>query len=202
MQQVKAIALALAASALTGSVACKPDPVAQAEAQAPVYTSDSIRRVQIDSFLVGQPEVQALAGGRASQDALVRDFVAALEAHDTTTLRGLLLTRAEFGRLYYPTNPQAKPPYDMEPGLFWFMLNQHSAKGLAKALEMLGGKPWPYAGFTCDSTASREGPNTVYGPCTVRLVQAKGDTAEARLFSLMLERDGMWKFVSYANKLD
>ncbi|MFN8653018.1 MAG: hypothetical protein U0133_14030 [Gemmatimonadales bacterium] len=177
-------------------------PVARAEAQAPAYTPDRLRRVQLDSFLTGQPVVTALAGGRSSQEALVRDFVAALEAHDTTTLRSLLLSRAEFGRLYYPTNPQAKPPYDMEPGLFWFMLNQHSAKGLAKAVEMVGGRAWPYAGFTCDSRVSREGPNTVYGPCTVRLVQGTGDTVEARLFSLMLERDGVWKFVSYANKLD
>lgn len=197
------IVAVLAVSTLAGSPGCRPEaPVARAQAQAPAYTADSVRRAQLDSFLVGLPEVSGLTGGRASQEALVRDFVAALESSDTTTLRNLLLTRAEFGRLYYPTNPQANPPYDLEPGLFWFMLNQHSAKGLAKALEMLGGKRWPYAGVRCDSTVSREGRNTVHGPCVVRLVQEKGDTAEARLFSLMVERDGVWKFVSYANKLD
>lgn len=197
------IVAVLAMSAVAGSMACRPESsVVKAEAQAPAFTPDSVRRAQLDAFLAGLPEVNALSGGRPSQEVLARDFVAALEANDTTTLRGLLLTRAEFGRLYYPTNPQAKPPYDMEPGLFWFMLNQHSAKGLAKALEMLGGQRWPYAGLQCDATVSREGSNTVYGPCVVRLVQAQGDTVEARLFSLMLERDGVWKFVSYANKLD
>jgi hypothetical protein len=114
----------------------------------------------------------------------------------------MLLSKAEFGRLYYPTNPQARPPYDMEPGLFWFMLSQHSAKGLGKALDLMGGKTWRYAGHSCDSVVSHEGENTVYGPCLVRLVQAPGDTVDSRLFSLLLERGGRWKFVSYANKLD
>jgi len=62
------------------------------------------------------------------------------------------------------------------------MTSQHSAKGLGKALQMFGGKRLQYAGHTCDTVTSREGENTVYGPCLVRLVQAPGDTAEGRLF--------------------
>ncbi|HWA56082.1 MAG TPA: hypothetical protein VG692_02455 [Gemmatimonadales bacterium] len=189
----------LSALILTTGCDRPPEP---ASAQAPAFTPDSVRRAQLDSFLVGTPAMTDLEGGAASREALVRDFVTALEARDTTTLLSLLITRAEFGRLYYPTNPQAHPPYDLAPGLYWFMVSQHSAKGLGRALELLGGTALRYAGHSCDSTVSHEGENTVYGPCTVRLVQAAGDTSEGRLFSLLLERHGRWKFVSYANKLD
>lgn len=202
MRWMKAVTVATVVVGASSWLGCKPEPVAKAEAQASSYTPDSVRRAQLDSFLVGLPPVTELEGGRPSREQLVQDFVAALEASDTTTLRSLLLSRAEFGRLYYPTNPQARPPYDLEPGLYWFMLHQHSAKGLAKALELVGGKRWPYAGVTCDSAVSREGENRVYGPCVVRLAQARDDTVEARLFSLLMERGGRWKFVSYANKLD
>lgn len=179
----------------------RPAP-ASAQSTAPSFTPDSTRRAQLASFLEGNPPVHDLEGGAASREALVQGYLSALETRDTAALRRLALDRAEFGWIYYPTNPQARPPYDLDPGLFWFMVSQHSGKGLAKALELLGGKPLRYAGHSCDPNASREGENTVHGPCLVRLVQAAGDTAEVRLFGLVIERRGRWKFVSYANKLD
>ena len=42
----------------------------------------------------------------------------------------------------------------------------------------------------------------MHGPCVVRLVGWSADTASACLFSRVLERDGRFKFLSYANKLD
>jgi hypothetical protein len=193
----------LVAGALLLHTGCgrRPAP-ATAQAEAPAFTPDSVRRAQLDSFLVGTGVVTELEGGATSQEELVRGFVSALQTRDTSWLRAMTLSRAEFGRLYYPTNPQAKPPYDLEPRLFWFMLSQHSAKGLGKALDLLGGTALRYGGHRCDSTVSREGENTVYGPCVVRLVQGPGDTMESRIFSLLLERHGRWKFVSYANRLE
>ena len=72
----------------------------------------------------------------------------------------------------------------------------------SKLLETLGGRTVPYAGHHCEGSASHEGQNTVVGPCLVRLMETPGDTVESRLFGLVLERGGRWKFVSYANKLD
>ncbi len=179
----------------------RPEP-ASAQPPSGSFTPDSTRQAQLTAFRQGTAEVQELQSGYPSREELVRRFLEALEAQDTASLRHLAIDRAEFGWIYYPTNPQAGPPYDLDPGLFWFMTSQHSAKGLGKALAAVGGKRLQYAGHSCDSTVSHEGENTVYGPCLVRLVQAPGDTAQVRLFSLVIERHGRWKFVSYANKLD
>jgi hypothetical protein len=35
----------------------------------------------------------------------------------------------------------------------------------------------------------------------VRRIEPRGDTVSVRLFGLLIERDGRWKFLSYANKL-
>jgi len=179
----------------------RPEP-ATAQSPSGSFTPDSTRLAQLTAFREGTAEVHELQGGYPSREELVRGFLQALEAQDTASLRHLAIDRAEFGWIYYPTNPQARPPYDLDPSMLWFMTSQHSAKGLGKALAAVGGKRLQYAGHSCDSTVSHEGENTVYGPCLVRLVQAPGDTAQVRMFSLVIERHGRWKIVSYANKLD
>ena len=128
-------------------------------------------------------------------------FVEALEVLDSVTLAGLSLTREEFAYLYYPTNPQSLPPYDLSPSLFWFLLEGNGHKGLRQALEERGGKPLRYVDHVCTGEPSHEGENTVFGPCLIRRVQAPGDTVSERLFGPIIERDGRYKFVSLANKL-
>jgi hypothetical protein len=113
----------------------------------------------------------------------------------------MLLTRGEFAWLYYPSNPQGLPPYDLNPDLMWFMLSSGSEKGITRALGELGGRPLGYSGYVCDSLPSRQGSNTVWGPCAVRLHPKGGDTSSQRLFGLIVERDGRYKFVGYANRL-
>jgi len=93
------------------------------------------------------------------------------------------------------------PPYDLGPGLMWFLLEQNSRKGLVHALQDRGGRPLGYEGYRCDATPSRQGANTVWGPCLVRHRQPGGDVIEERLFALIVERQGRFKFVSLANKL-
>ena len=164
---------------------------------------DSIvpRDVELARFREGLIEPTGLVGGAATRDALVRRYVRALERADTAGLAALAITRAEFAYLYYPTTPEARPPYDLGPGLMWFMLEQNNRKGLFHALEDRGGRPLGYVGYRCDATPSRQGANTVWGPCLVRHRQSGGDLIEERLFALIVERDGRFKFVSLANKL-
>lgn len=164
---------------------------------------DSIvpRDVALARFRSGSPVLAALQGGTTSREALVRAFVRALGAGDTAALRELALSRAEFSWVYYPTTPQSLPPYELAPGLMWDLLELHGGRGLRRALTEYGGRAPAYVGHACDPLASREGDNVVYGPCTVRLALA-GDTVEQRLFGLIIERDGRFKFVSYANRLD
>jgi hypothetical protein len=158
------------------------------------------RDVALAQFRAGLPEVTGFSGGAPTRDALVREFVRALTSADTAALRQLTLSRAEFGWLYYPSTPQGLPPYDLSPGLLWTMLALHGERGLRHALEGFGGRPARYLAHNCDARVSREGANTVYGPCVVRLALA-ADTVERRLVGLIVNRGGRFKFVSLANKL-
>ena len=152
--------------------------------------------------LAGMPSVACrqasgagLAGGAPSRDALVRGFVTALERRDTAALVDLVLTRAEFASVYYPTAREALPPYELPQDLMWFRLVGESDRGLRRALDELGGRPLRYRGHTCGEPR-REGRNRLWGWCRVRLGED-----EISIFGLIVERDGRFKFVSYANKL-
>ena len=159
------------------------------------------RAVALERFRAGLDSLDTLAGGAPSRDALVRRFALALEGRDTAALRTMALTRQEFAWIYYPANPQGLPPYDLGPDLMWFMLVENSRKGLAHALEERGGRQLGFVGYSCDPRPSRERANTAWGPCVIRRVQAPGDTTAERLFGLIIERGGRFKFVSFANRL-
>ena len=191
---------------LLGVVSCERGRTPTAAAStttAPAHVDSVVpREVALARFREGTPKVDALDGGAASRDELIRRWATALESKDTAELGRLLLTRAEFAWLYYPTNPQGLPPYDLSPQLMWFMNVENSNKGLARLLEDRGGRPLHFLGYRCVGERSREGDNEVFGPCLVRRLQAPGDTVEERLFGLVLGRGGRWKFVSYAGKFD
>jgi hypothetical protein len=194
--------LTLAAAAMV----LGPRDISISEAtSAPAGVVDSVipREEALRRFRQGMAPIDSLEGGESSREALVRAFVQALQTTDTTTLRRLILTRREFAYLYYETNPQSLPPYDLSPSLFWFMLEGGSRGGLIKALEGRGGAPLGYLRTRCEGDPVREGENLLYGPCyIVRKQGARGDSLVERLFGPIIERQGRWKFVSYTNKLD
>jgi hypothetical protein len=198
-RQLTVIALVGGAALSGGITACGRD-AARARVQAAGVVDSIVPQGEaLARFRKGLPEVDRLTGGAPSRDALVQRFVTALARGDTATLGDLLLTRAEFAWLYYPTNPQGLPPYSLPPGLMWDMHALQSAKGLRRALADFGGRPLGYAGYACDPDVSRQGQNVVAGPCTIRV--GVGGTDTLRLFGLIVERGGRHKFVSYANKL-
>jgi len=182
------------------AAACGNDGKAGPAQAATRVDSAVSRETELARFRDGLGEPAALAGGAASRDALVRAFVRALESRDTSALAALLLTRAEFAYLYYPTNPEAQPPYNLSPGLMWFMLEGRSRRGLTQALEQRSGQPLRYAGYSC-AASQRQGENTVWTGCTVRRHQAGAAVIDEMLFGPIIERGGQYKFVSYANKL-
>lgn len=175
---------------------------AGSEAVASPGVSDSVRprSETLATFRRGLDSVNALASVAASREELVTDFMVALEQSDTSALQRLLITPAEFAWLYYPTNPQGLPPYGLTPGLMWFMLQAGSRKGLSQLLKDRAGLDLRYLSTECLGDSSIQGENTVYGPCVVERVSSTGDTVRERLFGLVMEREGRWKFVSYANK--
>ncbi|HWN19885.1 MAG TPA: hypothetical protein VNO19_13305 [Gemmatimonadales bacterium] len=147
------------------------------------------------------PEVTALDGGFDRREQLVREFVRALEGRDTVALRRMVLTAGEFAWLYYPYSPLSGPPYELSPALMWFQLQGESEKGASRLLTERAGHPLGYVGHRC-APARVEGKNRIHSSCELRRVTAVGDTVAERLFGLIVERDGQYKFVGYANRLD
>ena len=158
------------------------------------------REVALERFRHGLTPVDSLSGGAPSREALVQAFARAVERRDSAALRRLALSREEFAFLVYPTSPQGLPPYELSPSLMWFMLEGNSRQGLSSLLEAHGGTTLRVTGHECDQNVSREGDDTLWGPCEVRYRGRSGPVSE-RLFGPIIERDGRFKFVSYANKL-
>lgn len=161
---------------------------------------DSILPVEeeLRRFQEGLERPAHLVGGATSREALVRGFVDRLSQRDTAALRSMLLTRAEFAYLVYPTSMYTRPPYRSAPGLVWLQLAQGSAKGLTRLLredvQVRG-----YAGHRCPEPPVLDGASTLWRQCGVRVTLGEGEAIEARLFGVIVEHDGRFKFASFAN---
>jgi len=181
------------------AAACGNDGKA-GRAEAAIHVDSSVApEVELARFREGLAVPAGLTGGASSRDALVRSFVRGLETRDSIELGDLLMSKAEFAYLYYPTHPEARAPYNLSPELMWFMLDSHSRRGLNEAWEQRGGRPLKYVGYSCAQTL-HQGKNTVWTGCMIKRRDGTGIVEEA-LFGPIVERGGTYKFVSYTNKL-
>ena len=182
------------ASAVAGAAAGAP---AAAVIDSALPPEEELRRFQADI-----PQVPvALAGGARSRDALGREFARALAGADSTALRRMLLTRAEFAYLVYPSSPYTRPPYRQPPWLVWMQLEQESEKGLRRLLARRAGEPLDYAGVSCAGEPESAGASRLWRQCVIRSVRAPGDTVAEQLFGVIVEHDGRFKLASYGNEL-
>jgi hypothetical protein len=215
-----AVAIVLVLAACDGQSAVRTAQASPADSTRRVEAArsrqDSIVRSRpgyiVDSILPVQEEIRrfqatiptrptSLAYGASSRAALVAAFVRALEDNDTTALAQLVVDRAEFGHLIYPTSPNAAPPYRQPPELVWMSRAAMTDKALARLLERFGGKPLGYIGFTCRDSADREGENRLWSGCVVSRLTPTGGTTRLRMFGAIIERAGRFKFLSLANGL-
>jgi hypothetical protein len=187
---------------LAASAACDDRAVARSVVAAPparvidsiVPIAEALRRFRAD--LGPAP---ARLDGDSSRDALVRRFVRAVETSDTAAFRAMTLARREFAYFYYPESPLSRPPYEEPPALLWFRVREGSNTGIGRVLRRYGGRPMHYLAHRCEPVPKREGTNVLWERCRVRRVRAPGDTVEERLFGSIVERDGRFRFVGYAN---
>lgn len=142
----------------------------------------------------------ALTGGSDSREALVKRFIQALVANDSSNLRSMLLTAREFADLVYPESPYTRPPYRQSPALVWNQIRNPSTSGLTRLLRRLGGQPIGYVDHSCTRRPERQGGNLIWTHCTVGLMDSSSETTRHRLFGSIIERDGRFKFVSYSNE--
>ena len=158
---------------------------------------DSVVPVEeaLDRFRVDLSAVQGFEGGYDSPEALVREVLDRLAAEDTIAFEPLAVNRAEFAWLVYPESPMSRPPYELPPALTWFRLQQENRIGVLRMLRDLGGREFESFALRCPRAAVMEGENRLLSGCTVRA----GEGEERRLFGTLVERDGRWKVLSFAN---
>jgi hypothetical protein len=172
----------------------QPDPAMLASS---VVDSILPAEAELERFQSGLSRPDSLAAGAPSREALVRQFIAALEAGDTLALDALALSRAEFAYLYYPASQYTRDPYRMSPALLWFIMGESGHKGSRRALRRFGGREFGYAGHRCDPELGREGENLLWTGC----VLTGADSLGIRLFGTIMEHRGRFKFISFANPL-
>jgi hypothetical protein len=160
-------------------------------------TEESIRRFK--AGLPPGPEAVALLGGAHSRDALVNKFVSALEAADTMALRAMTLNAREYIDLYYPHSEYTVPPYQLGADILWIMITENGEKGYRRLVQRVAGKPLGYEGYVCPDSVVVQEKNRIVDGCRVR--RSTGEPREVRLFSGIIERDGHFKFISYANDM-
>jgi hypothetical protein len=210
-----AVAIALAACvALAGCTASDTrdrgaDPDAQSLVATAVAADTSYRQrpgYVVDSILPVEEELRrfrdglgpvpaAFEGGATSRQELVRRFFRALAAADTVALERMRLTRAEFAWLVYPSSPYTHPPYRQSPAFVWMQLDHESGIGLRRLLGRA--REYRYLSHRCAPEPEIEGRNRLWRQCRARAVRAPGDTVDTRLFGVVVERDGRFKFASY-----
>ncbi|HVG43995.1 MAG TPA: hypothetical protein VM890_04670, partial [Longimicrobium sp.] len=193
--RASALALLLALPPLAGcggdagnAHAAPPPPRVEA-APAPGTQVDSILPPEEEArrFREGLADPGVLAGGAGSREALVRAFVRAVERADTAAVRGMILSRAEFAWLYYPSTAFTHPPKRMSPALLWFLTMQESEKGIGRLFARRGGRPLGYVASRCAPGPRVEGANRLWDRCTVTVRRGE-ETKTERLFGTVLER--------------
>lgn len=166
------------------------------------YIVDSILPLdeQLRRFRAGLRTMPAgLVGGASSRGELVRSFISTLEARDTASLARLTISRAEFAYLVYPESPYSRRPYQQAPDLVWMRHAAASGTGLVRLLERIGGSRIGFKSMTCNPEPMVEGENRIWRDCVVRYEPEAGDSVALQLFAGIIEREGKFKILSYAN---
>jgi hypothetical protein len=155
--------------------------------------------VLLERFRKGLSEPQGLRSDIMSRDALVRAVMEALEHSDTLRFEQLAVNRAEWAWLYYPTNAQSQPPYELPPALAWFQLQETNRKGVFRALREYGARRLDYQGYECDAEPVKEAENAIWTHCVVTLARDDEPAKTLGLFGAILERGGRFAILSYDN---
>jgi hypothetical protein len=194
MVMIRWIALAAVAMLSAGCSDGAPD----AQAAVPVDTLHPPAEA-LSRFRDGLPIADSLSGGAASRDELVAHFVDAVARQDTAAVRAMVLDRAEYGWIYFPSLQRMNPATHMQPEVMWMLHAQESQKGITRVLRRLGGGQARFGGYACEAAPRVEGANRYWDACTMETVAEDGENAIIKLFGSLIGRGGRWKIVSYAN---
>jgi hypothetical protein len=181
------------------AVACRRDTERESspDSAATQASMDSLLRL----FQAGIPEPDTLNHASPSRETLTRRYLDAVMRSDTVALRDMHLSRAEYAYLYFPSSKMMKPPYDLPPDVAWLLLRAESNKGIGSVMRRFGGQRLTFERVHCPGEPLREGSTIVWRDCVVRFRAEGGSLQERPLFAAIIERDGRFKFFSYATPL-
>jgi hypothetical protein len=191
------------ALALSGCDTEARSTIATAEAAPAGVVVDSVLPIEeaLRRFRAGLPDPVSLGGRFAERDSLVAAFGNALFRADTAALAGLLVDRAEFAYLYYPDSHFAREPYELDPAILWFQLQNGTSKGITRALRRFGDRGYVYVGYECEAQPTLQGESRLWESCVVSYEDPSGQRLAGRFFGSILEHGGRFKILSYANPL-
>lgn len=125
--------------------------------------------------------------------------MSAVQSKDASKLASLAVTPAEYAWLIYPTSEHVTGPMAQAPQLAWYMLSNTSDVGQHRLLDRLGAVDLKVTGSACAPTPVRQGENRIWHDCVVIRAGDDGREVRQRLFGSIIERDGRWKVLSFAN---
>lgn len=160
---------------------------------------EALRRLQQE---VTDPIPTRLTGGADSRSALIRAYWDALQGTDTTRIRTLVLSKAEFAYLYFPES--APFASGMQPVPAWVLYEAQSGRGLtaasSRAREAAAGRA-VLRDVTCRAGGRTEGTSETSGPCGVVLRWPDQRIDTLWIVSTVIRRDGRYKLLGLDNAL-
>jgi hypothetical protein len=193
---------ALGCNAAGDSDSSRPESSA-AHTSPPSAAADSAISMDtlLHQFQAGSPRYDTLTGTSSTREALTHRYLVALARFDTSALRQMHITRAEYAYVYFPSSTMMKPPYELPPDVAWLLLTAESNKGIASVMRRFAGQALTFESVRCPGEPLREGPNIVWRDCVVRYRGEGAGVRERPLFAAIIERGGQFKFFSYATPL-
>ncbi len=184
--------VAVVVVATFGSTCRGHDPATPQQSAA----SGSSVEVELASFRADIASPPSTLAGAPSRDSLIRSFERALAKADTARLGALQITRAEFAYLYYPDSKLAHPPYELDAQTMWTQIESQRDRGLQRLVARYGGGRLRIRSLDCRPPELHN--RILIHECSV---VTRTDATPQQLFGSILERDGRFKFVGFANRL-
>jgi hypothetical protein len=187
---------------LTTAPACTPGEAGEEASHNPVHI-DSIfpMEEEVRRFREGLEAPSGLSGGAPSLETLVDRYLRGLEAGDGEGIARMALDRAEFAYLYFPHTQYVEGPYELSPAFVWYQLGNRSSRGLTRALRLYEGETLHDVGVDCPEGRESFGDGWIHHGCAVLGELPTGEEVREVLFGSILELDGHFKFVGFANQL-
>ncbi|MGH7631474.1 MAG: hypothetical protein ACREOF_19225 [Gemmatimonadales bacterium] len=177
---------------IASAVAAEPPPGHLVDSALPI--AEHLRR-----FRAGVDSTDRLQGGSPTPQALAKRFLEAVARRDTIDLARMVLTRPEFAWLYYPSHIYHDPPYELDPGTFWMLIQNNSRKGFVRVLRHYGGQRLEYRELRCTRSANLNPPLEESERCALEFTANKQPESR-RMFGSIAGYGGRYKLVSHANE--